>query len=58
VGELTPDLLPEAGAKALVVVNLDRLPEWLPDDVAEVAIDQEGDYALFTVKDLRGAIAD
>jgi hypothetical protein len=58
VRELTPELLPEAGSKALVVVNLDRLPEWLPDDVVEVAIEQEGDYALFTVRDLRRAIAD
>ena len=58
VRELTPELLPGAGGAALVVVNLDRLPDWLPDDLAEVAIDQEGEYALFTVRDLRGAIAD
>ena len=58
IRELTPDRLPQAGSEALVVANLDRLPGWLPDDIAEVAIDQEGDYALFTVSDLRRAITD
>ena len=58
IRELTPDRLPQAGSEALVVANLDRLPGWLPDDIAEVAIDQEGDYALFTVRDLRRAITD
>ena len=57
VRELTPDILPTAGGQALIIVRLGSLPDWLPDDITDVAIAEEGGYALFTVGDLRRAVA-
>jgi hypothetical protein len=49
-------LTEEAAPSDLVVVDLDRLPDWLPDRAAVRPVAQEGRYALFRAGDLRTAV--
>lgn len=51
---LRPDRLAnEARPDDLVLVNLARLPDWLPDPIGVAPMDQQGHYAIYRAADLR-----
>lgn len=46
-------LADEAQPDDVVLVNLARLPDWLPDPIGVAPVDQEGHYAIYRAADLR-----
>jgi hypothetical protein len=49
-------LTEQAAPSDLVLVDLDRPPDWLPDPAAAQPVASQGRYALFRAEDLRAAV--
>ena len=57
--EVTAETLPRVGPQELVLVRLDRVPEWLgpPETLGSAAVERRDGYALFTGAALQQAAA-
>ncbi len=55
-GKITPDTLPQARPQDLVLVHLERIPEWLRPSIRDHLVARDGVYALVRVSDIRAAL--
>ncbi|MEV0715888.1 hypothetical protein [Asanoa sp. NPDC050611] len=52
---VTPATLAEANPTDLVLMDLRKIPSWLPKNIGDRALDRKGFYALFRISDLEAA---
>lgn len=55
---VTADNLADVPGEAIVVVRTSSVPEWIPDGLDEIAVDQRGRYGLVVARDLQKLVDD